>query len=103
MKMGTRYTGYSCNFLMLKAVIVVNNLTKKKRRTKYIDIYTAKHRCGVPVPFATERKSLLASLRKLDKLSGESDRSSIYNIYCKSDSGSICVYVCVCVCVRSQT
>ena len=35
MKMGTRYTGYSCNFLMLKAVIVVNNLTKKKRRTKY--------------------------------------------------------------------
>lgn len=78
---------------MLKAVIVVNNLTKKKRRT---NINIQREACGVPVPFATERKSLLASSRKLDKLSGESDRSSlIYNIYCKSDSGSICVCVCV--------
>ena len=68
MKMGTRYTGYSSNFLMLKAVIVINNLTKKKRRTKCIDIH--REACGVPVPFATERKSLLASLRNLDKLSG---------------------------------
>ena len=97
MKMGTRYTGYSCNFLMLKAVIVVNDLTKKKKRTKYIDIH--RETCGVPVPFATERKSLLASLRKLDKFSGESDRSSVYSIYCKSDSGSISVCVCVCVSV----